>query len=192
MLIKKPADIPIARYESSYLFDWRQLKRWSIDESQLPQGSIMAFKELSIWDRHRTPIIGGLALFVVETLIIIFLMFQFRGHRRMDRAFSELKRQKDTLEQESARLQKEIALISTEAMGFKSDLPKSSDSDRSDIRPMEDMEREYILEALEKKNWKIGGRDSAASALEINPSTLRSRMKKLGIKRPEKKNSTVL
>jgi ABC-type uncharacterized transport system substrate-binding protein len=183
---EKPNDIPVARYESSYLFDWRQLKRWSIDESQLPQGSIIAFKEFSIWDRYRIPIIGGLALFILEILIIVYLMFQFRGHRRMDRAFEELKRQKDTLEQESARLQKEIALMSKKAMSHKSDFPKSSDSDRHAIRPMEDMEREYILEVLEKKNWKIGGRDSAASALEINPSTLRSRMKKFGIKRPEK------
>ena len=41
---EKPADIPIERYDSSYLFDWRQLKRWSIKESQLPQGSKLVFK----------------------------------------------------------------------------------------------------------------------------------------------------
>lgn len=184
---EKPADIPIERYDSSYLFDWRQLKRWSIKESQLPQGSIIAFKELSIWDRYRTPIIGGLALIVLEVLIILYLLFQIRGHHRSESAFSELMRQKDKLEQESARLQKEIVLITAKGKSLKSEFPKSSGRGKSDIRPMEDMEREYILEVLERKNWKIGGQDSTASALAINPSTLRSRMKKLGIKRPAKK-----
>jgi transcriptional regulator with GAF, ATPase, and Fis domain len=45
------------------------------------------------------------------------------------------------------------------------------------------MERQYILDVLKAKNWKIGGEDSAASILGMPSSTLRSRMKKLGIKR---------
>jgi hypothetical protein len=183
---EKAADIPIGRYDSSYMFDGRQLKRWSIKESQLPQNSIIAFEELNIWDRYWTPIIGGLALIVLEALIIAYLLFQMRGLRRSERAFSELIRQKDKFEQESARLQKEIALITARGKSLKTELQKRSGSGTSDIKPMEDMEREYILEVLENKNWKIGGQDSAASALEINPSTLRSRMKKLGIKRPVK------
>jgi transcriptional regulator with GAF, ATPase, and Fis domain len=47
------------------------------------------------------------------------------------------------------------------------------------------MEREYILEVLKAKNWKIRGEDGAASILGKPSSTLRSRMKKLGIKRPK-------
>ena len=46
------------------------------------------------------------------------------------------------------------------------------------------MERDYIREVLNAKNWKIEGRDSAAAILELPPSTLRSRIKKLGLKRP--------
>jgi formate hydrogenlyase transcriptional activator len=36
---------------------------------------------------------------------------------------------------------------------------------------------------LGKTNWIIGGSNGAAAILKINPSTLRSRMKKLGIAR---------
>jgi len=46
------------------------------------------------------------------------------------------------------------------------------------------MERRYIIEALEKTGWVIEGSGGAAVLLGIHPSTLRSRMKKLGIARP--------
>ena len=48
-----------------------------------------------------------------------------------------------------------------------------------------DMEREHILRTLEEKGWKIEGPAGAAAGLQMNPSTLRARMKKLGIKRPK-------
>jgi len=47
-----------------------------------------------------------------------------------------------------------------------------------------DAEREHILKALEKTEWRIEGNNGAASLLDLNPSTLRSRMQKLGIVRP--------
>jgi PAS domain S-box-containing protein len=47
-----------------------------------------------------------------------------------------------------------------------------------------DSEREAILRALEKAAWRIKGPKGAAAALGLNPSTLYSRMKKLGIRPP--------
>jgi formate hydrogenlyase transcriptional activator len=45
-----------------------------------------------------------------------------------------------------------------------------------------DSERELILRALETSGWRIKGPKGAATALGLNPSTLYSRMKKLGLK----------
>jgi formate hydrogenlyase transcriptional activator len=45
-------------------------------------------------------------------------------------------------------------------------------------------ERELILRALEKRGWRVKGPTGAAAALGLNPSTLYSRMKKLGIRPP--------
>jgi PAS domain S-box-containing protein len=45
-----------------------------------------------------------------------------------------------------------------------------------------DSERELILRALESKGWHVKGKAGAAAALGLNPSTLYSRMKKLGIR----------
>jgi len=49
---------------------------------------------------------------------------------------------------------------------------------------LEKMEREYILRALAQVGWKIEGKGGAAEVLDVNPGTLRSRMKKFGIRKP--------
>ncbi|MCK7473742.1 MAG: hypothetical protein MZV49_09830 [Rhodopseudomonas palustris] len=46
------------------------------------------------------------------------------------------------------------------------------------------MEREHILKVLQKTHWKVNGEGSAAAILGLKPSTLRFRIKKLGITRP--------
>ncbi len=48
-----------------------------------------------------------------------------------------------------------------------------------------EVERNHILKTLEATGWKIEGNNGAAQMLGLAPSTIRSRMKKLGIKRPE-------
>jgi len=47
-----------------------------------------------------------------------------------------------------------------------------------------DMERRHIVRILESTHWRIYGPQGAAAQLGMNPSTLRSRMKKLGVNRP--------
>jgi len=46
------------------------------------------------------------------------------------------------------------------------------------------VERNHFLEVLERCNWRIDGQGNAADCLGLNPSTLRSRLRKLGIARP--------
>ena len=51
---------------------------------------------------------------------------------------------------------------------------------------LQEMEKHYIIQTLEQTNWKIRGADGAANYLRIHPSTLYSRMKKLGIRKNNK------
>jgi PAS domain S-box-containing protein len=48
---------------------------------------------------------------------------------------------------------------------------------------LEELERAYILQVLERMRWRIEGPHGAAGVLGMNASTLRSRMAKLGIQR---------
>jgi transcriptional regulator with GAF, ATPase, and Fis domain len=69
-------------------------------------------------------------------------------------------------------------------------------SDRFEIRPaeesransksLEEVERDYILSTLDKTGWRIEGPGGAAKILGLNPSTLRTRMAKLGINKQSK------
>jgi transcriptional regulator with GAF, ATPase, and Fis domain len=49
---------------------------------------------------------------------------------------------------------------------------------------LDDLQREHILATLEDLHWRVEGRGGAAEALGMNPNTLRSRMRKLGLRRP--------
>ncbi|ETW98367.1 MAG: hypothetical protein ETSY1_19060 [Candidatus Entotheonella factor] len=49
---------------------------------------------------------------------------------------------------------------------------------------LEEVERHYILEVLEDTAWRIEGPRGAAVRLGVNPSTLRSRIKKLKLAKP--------
>ena len=72
-------EIPaIQKKDLDYMFDWRQLKRWSIPENRLPPGSIVKFKELTTWDRYKGQIIGALIVILFQTLIIFYLLYQRR------------------------------------------------------------------------------------------------------------------
>ena len=46
---------------------------------------------------------------------------------------------------------------------------------------LEDMERSHIMGVLQLTRGKINGKDGAASILKLHPSTLRFRIKKLGL-----------
>ncbi len=72
----------------------------------------------------------------------------------------------------------DIGLINSSA-------PVSPDSE---IVPMAEFERLYILKVLKATNWKIKGIGGAAALLGLNPGTLYGKMRKLGIKRPDKEH----
>ncbi len=65
--------------------------------------------------------------------------------------------------------------------------PESSEEKliSSTVFTLDEAQRAHIIKILKKTNWKIDGEDGASKLLDIKPSTLRDRMKKLGIKRPE-------
>ncbi|MFN0107508.1 MAG: sigma-54 interaction domain-containing protein [Blastocatellia bacterium] len=49
---------------------------------------------------------------------------------------------------------------------------------------LEELQRQHILNALAQTNWVIEGDNGAAKMLNLHPNTLRSRLKKMGIRRP--------
>jgi len=60
---------------------------------------------------------------------------------------------------------------------------KTSETSGADLKALVDLERDHILNVLQKTNWRVEGKNGAAAILDINPSTLRARMRKFGINR---------
>jgi PAS domain S-box-containing protein len=52
------------------------------------------------------------------------------------------------------------------------------------LQELQDLERRNVIRSLETAGWRVAGKDGAADLLGMNPSTLSSRMKALGISRP--------
>ena len=52
------------------------------------------------------------------------------------------------------------------------------------VGTLEEVERAYIAQMLEETSWVVEGPKGAAKRLGLEPSTLRGRMRKLGIARP--------
>ena len=61
--------------------------------------------------------------------------------------------------------------------------PAATAAEDEDETSLEAIERSHIVAALHETGWRIDGPSGAARLLDVNPSTLRSRMKKLGIRR---------
>jgi GAF domain-containing protein len=59
-----------------------------------------------------------------------------------------------------------------------------TDVDAAHLRPMDDLERDAIVRVLDHTGWRVSGPRGAAVILGLPPSTLASRMIRLGIRRP--------
>jgi PAS domain S-box-containing protein len=62
------------------MFDWRQLRRWNLSESSLPEGSIVINRELTFWD-FKYYIFGAVALCLIQLGLIAGLLLQKRRRR---------------------------------------------------------------------------------------------------------------
>jgi transcriptional regulator with GAF, ATPase, and Fis domain len=78
----------------------------------------------------------------------------------------------------------ELASSATIAIPERESAPsRVAGTGESDSLALEQMERRHIVAMLRKSGWRIEGPSGAARLLGMNPSTLRSRIKKLGIQR---------
>ena len=70
-------------------YDWRELQRWKISESRLPPGSVVAFRQPTVWERYRWWILGTLAVGLLQAALIVQLAVDVVKRRRSERALRE-------------------------------------------------------------------------------------------------------
>jgi signal transduction histidine kinase/ABC-type uncharacterized transport system substrate-binding protein len=79
----KPQEIPVVKNSNVYLFDWRALHRWGFRESDLPPGSIVIFREWSLWERTKWIWISGLLVILSLSALAAYLLFSRRQLRQV-------------------------------------------------------------------------------------------------------------
>ena len=81
---ERPQDIPVVRGADVYMFDWKALKRWGLNEKNLPPGSIVLNRQPTVWESYKWYIVSGIALILLEALLIGGLVWQRARRRRAE------------------------------------------------------------------------------------------------------------
>jgi hypothetical protein len=66
---RRRADLggPASRLPASIdMFDWRELRRWGIDERLLPADAVVRYRDISPWERYRTTVLAALGVLLLN------------------------------------------------------------------------------------------------------------------------------
>jgi signal transduction histidine kinase len=77
----------------TFVADARQLRRWGLAEADLPPGTIVSFREKSLWEEYWPEIMAVIAFVVTQSVVIVTLLFE-----RRRRAAAELEARHRLLE----------------------------------------------------------------------------------------------
>ena len=78
---------------SRLLFDDRELKRFHVPDSRLPDGGTVLFRPPSLWNDHRSAVVGTLAALAIQSALIGALLFERRRRRHAEDDSRERRRE---------------------------------------------------------------------------------------------------
>jgi PAS domain S-box-containing protein len=87
ILAGKHTEDAVAR--SEYVFDWRQLQRWKISEPALPSGSVVLFRQRTIWESYKWYFFAAILLCLLETLLLLSLLRQRGAKKKVEASLIE-------------------------------------------------------------------------------------------------------
>jgi len=82
----RPQDIPLEMAQVSPVVDWRELRRWNIPASRVPDGAEIRFRGLTIWEQYRAYIVAAVVTFAAQAVLIGALLVQRQRRKRADAA----------------------------------------------------------------------------------------------------------
>jgi PAS domain S-box-containing protein len=80
---------PVVISDNPPIIDRREMKRWGLDESALPAGSIVRFRELSLWEQYQWWLIGTLAFICLQTLLIGSLLYHLAKRKHAEKVLGQ-------------------------------------------------------------------------------------------------------
>jgi formate hydrogenlyase transcriptional activator len=132
-----------------------------------------------------------------EDIPILVQAFTDRYARRLGKQITSIKKETikalqdypwpGNIRELESIIERAVILCTGTVLQLADKLEISSPPLSSAVRTLEETERNQILKTLSETRWRIEGKEGAAAILGLHPSTLRARMHKLGIVRPETK-----
>ena len=80
---------PRANPRPAFRVDARAMDRWGLKERNLPPGSIVSFKEPSLWDEHRNFVLATVFVVGLQSLFVAALLFQRRRRQQAEVSLRE-------------------------------------------------------------------------------------------------------
>ena len=87
-----PSQIAAAPAKRVAMVDWRQVKRWRIEERLLPADAVVRFHESTVWERYWREITLGFVVLLLQAGMIAALLVERRSRQRMASALEESQR----------------------------------------------------------------------------------------------------
>jgi signal transduction histidine kinase len=107
---EQPQSIPVSISSfQRYAFDFREMKRWGIPLKSVPNGSTVINREFTPWELYKSYILSGIAVIILEAVLLAFLLKFIARRRRDERALRDLSgRLINAQEEERHRIAREL------------------------------------------------------------------------------------
>lgn len=102
-----------------FMYDWRQLKRWKIDENRLPSNSQIQYIQYSFWDLYKWYMIGTFLLLLLQGFFIAMLLVNRVRLRKLGQA---LQKSNDVLEDKVSERTAELTAANEELIASNEEL----------------------------------------------------------------------
>jgi PAS domain S-box-containing protein len=87
---RDPATIdPKLSKNRSFQVDARQMQRWKLSERNLPAGTIVSFKQPTLWEEHHYAVLATVFVILLQSLMITALVAQMFARRRAETSLKE-------------------------------------------------------------------------------------------------------
>jgi PAS domain S-box-containing protein len=115
--------------------DWRQLQRWHIAESSLPPGSLVFYRQPTLWERYRGYIIAAFVVMIIQLLLIVGLLWQRARKRKAEAVLRETEKRFQVMADTTPSLvwmcdaQGKITYLNEQRIAFTEPGPHEGDGD---------------------------------------------------------------
>ena len=85
---------PISKFPSQIFpalsprYDWRELRRWNMSEDRLPPGSVILFRQPTLWQEYRWYVVSAVGLIGAQAALIVTLLVQRQRRREAEAALT--------------------------------------------------------------------------------------------------------